>query len=206
MDYSYSRSYREKGRKCSVSVSSVNDEVTGENSRNANFNGSHVISAASRKASSPYRSVHYDTQRAAPSQWQYLSPSRPPLELPHPALRKHNASPRYQPHQLVALCFNTLAGHDCEHCALLRHSMSHDHHSTASPDSTRTLSHHEADDEKQKDGGEKGGRSSGPPAPVGLFDKRLNATRLRIIGLWLRTGEWSMSAHASRQELIALQF
>lgn len=133
-------------------------------------------------------------------------PLAPPLELPHPALRKHNASPRYQPHQLVALCFNTLAGHDCEHCALLRHSMSHDHHSTASPDSTRTLSHHEADDEKQKDGGEKGGRSSGPPAPVGLFDKRLNATRLRIIGLWLRTGEWSMSAHASRQELIALQF
>jgi len=42
------------------------------------------------------------------------------------------------------------------------------------------------DDEKPKDGGEKGG-AEGPPAPVGISDKKLSRLRLEVLGLWART-------------------
>ena len=39
------------------------------------------------------------------------------------------------------------------------------------------------------DGGEKGG-STGPPQPVGFWDKTLNKTRLQVFGLWARTSQY----------------
>lgn len=148
-----------------------------------------------RKASSPYpyRSLHYDIQRAAPSQWQYWSQPSPLLSPPHPALRKHSASPPYQAHQLVALCFNALAGHYCEHCEQLRRVMNHDHQSAGSPDSHRTLKNRQHDSpDRPSDGGEKGGDNPDPRAPVGFFDSRLNGLRIKVLGLWLRTGEFNV--------------
>ncbi|KAK4693225.1 hypothetical protein P7C71_g4135, partial [Lecanoromycetidae sp. Uapishka_2] len=44
----------------------------------------------------------------------------------------------------------------------------------------------EDDTERASDGGEKGGKQD-PPAPVGLFDKRLGKLRLQCMGLWART-------------------
>lgn len=44
------------------------------------------------------------------------------------------------------------------------------------------------EDEKPKDGGEKGGEE-GPPAPVGVWDKRMSKLRLEVFGLWARTSE-----------------
>ncbi len=43
-------------------------------------------------------------------------------------------------------------------------------------------------DERPTDGGEKG-QDSGPPKPVGFWDKSLKKVRLQVIGLWARTGQ-----------------
>lgn len=105
--------------------------------------------------------------------------------------------PSYQPHQLIAVCFNHMAGRDCEHCRNLDHSLngpSADH----SPDSHHTLGYHgqsngnqrysnaSLHDEKQKIGGEKGPEQGSPPV-VGFWHSRLGKLRLQLLGLWART-------------------
>ena len=112
------------------------------------------------------------------------------------------SSPRssYQPpHQLIAVCFNHMAGRDCEHCRNLDRSLN-DRRSDTSPDSHHTLGYHSQssghqrrsnasfDDEKPKDGGEKGGKP-GPPPVVGFWDSRLGKLRLQMLGLWARTSK-----------------
>ena len=111
-------------------------------------------------------------------------------------------SPTYQPqqpHQLIAVCFNHMAGRVCEHCRNLDRSLS-DRRSDSSPDSHHTLGYHEQSngfqrrsnvsfmDEKHGDGGEKDGKQ-GPPPVVGFWDSRLGKLRLQMLGQWARTSK-----------------
>ena len=109
-------------------------------------------------------------------------------------------TPSYQPpHQLIAVCFNHMAGRDCEHCRNLDHSLS-DRRSDSSPHSDHTLGYNSQHserqrhskvslyDEKHNDGGEKGGEQ-GPPPVVGFWDSRLGKLRLQLLGLWGRTSK-----------------
>lgn len=107
--------------------------------------------------------------------------------------------PSYQPHQLIAVCFNHMAGRECEHCRNLDRSMN-DRRADASPDSYHTLgrqsrssghqrySNASLHDEKQKDGGEKGGAQGSPPV-VDFWDSKLSKLRLQLLGLWGRTSK-----------------
>lgn len=101
----------------------------------------------------------------------------------------------YQPHQLIAVCFNHMAGRDCEHCRQIDRSLNTEraHRST---DSNQTFgSRHSRGNsladisiEKPRDGGEKCG-DPGPPPPVGFWNKKLGKLRLECMGLWARTSE-----------------
>lgn len=55
-------------------------------------------------------------------------------------------------------------------------------HSDALPNSKETLE--DQSDDKGVDGGEKG-KNTGPPQPVGFWDKSLRKTRLQVYGRWL---------------------
>ena len=143
------------------------------------------------------RSSHYWSQRAStaaadtipllPNITRASLPSRPP--------------PIYQPqpHQLIAVCFNHMAGRECAHCLQLNDQHAGHEREEESPDSGRTLGHEQqqqshhsgsdlGEDEKPRDGGEQGGHE-GPPAPVGMWDKRLSKLRLQVLVLWARTSQ-----------------
>ena len=163
------------------------------------------------------RGSHYSAQRAELSQdalplirqgprcddstrennRQSLPRTRPrsvPLIPPAPP------QPVFQPHQLIAVCFNHMAGRECEHCRQMERGVIAEER----PDSeisTETLGQHrhsgyqqnenrysgsEGNGEKQPDdGGEKGGKS--PPPPINIYDGRLSQLRLEMFGLWGRT-------------------
>ena len=118
-----------------------------------------------------------------------LPPRPPPIYQP-------------QPHQLIAVCFNHMAGRQCEHCQQLNQQYGGNKETLeGSPDSGHTLAHQQqqqqyressrSDSEREakpQDGGEKGGKE-GPPAPAGLWDKRLSKLRLQVLGLWARTSQ-----------------
>ena len=129
---------------------------------------------------------------------QSLPGTRPrivPLIPPSPP------QPVFQPHQLIAVCFNHMAGRECEHCRQMERGVIAEER----PDSevsTETLGQHrhpvyqhnenryggsaEGNGEKQPDdGGEKGGKS--PPPPINIYDGRLSKLRLEMFGLWGRT-------------------
>ena len=113
--------------------------------------------------------------------------------------------PSYQPHQLIAVCFNHMAGRDCEHCRNLDRSLNGDR-ADHSPDSNHSLAfqgqrnsqqrHSNASlhDEKQKNGGEKGAEQGSPPV-VGFWDSKLAKLRLQLLGLWARTSTQTFLAH-----------
>ncbi len=110
-------------------------------------------------------------------------------------------TPSYQPpHQLIAVCFNHMAGRECDHCRNLDRSLN-ERRTDSSPDSNHTLgyrsqrssgrnlhSNTSLDDEKPIDGGEKGG-GQGPPPVVGFWDARLGKLRLQLLGLWGQTSK-----------------
>ena len=121
-----------------------------------------------------------------------LPPRPPPIYQP-------------QPHQLIAVCFNHMAGRQCEHCQQLNQQYGGNKETLeSSPDSGHTLAHEQhqqhressrSDSEpeaKPQDGGEKG-EKEGPSAPAGFWDKRLSKLRLEVFGGWARTSELSGS-------------
>ena len=170
--------------------------------------GTNIVRQLSDKVrqSNGRRLEHYSAQRA--------QDARDALPLIHSDERRSSrpasyfpTSPRpsYQPHQLIAVCFNHMAGKDCDHCRNLEHSMS-DHHSDTSRYSHHTLGYqshgngaplrhsnpslnsHSFNDEKLKDDGEKG-QQPGPPLVVDFWDSRLSSLRLQLLGLWGKTSK-----------------
>ena len=161
------------------------------------------------------RLEHYSSQRAQdvrdalPLLVQQTDPrrqsSRPASYFPT------SPEPSHQPHQLIAVCFNHMAGRECDHCRNLDRSLN-ERRSDGSPDSHHTLGYHSQRnsnqslgqhsqrnggqrhsntslvDEKQQDSGEKGAKP-GPPPVVGFWDARLGKLRLQMLGLWGRTSK-----------------
>ena len=127
---------------------------------------------------------HKDQQRFSSRSSNYYPPSPPPT---------------YQPHQLIAVCFNHMAGRDCDHCRNLDRSLK-DRESNCSHDSHHTIGYQSQSsghqrrsnasfhDEKPEDRGEEGGKP-GPPPVVGFWDSRLGKVRLQMLGLWARTSK-----------------
>ena len=143
---------------------------------------------------------HYGSQRASGEGLPLVQHSQRPARtsIPPPP-----ATYQPLPHQLIAVCFNHMAGRQCEHCQQLNNELSPYQREDRSPDSGVTLGQKHGqrnsrveseEDEKLKDGGEKGG-SKGPPKPVGLWDKQLGKLRLEVFGLWARTSEQRLRSH-----------
>lgn len=160
------------------------------------------------------RGSHYLAQRASVCSQDVLPLIRKPVAgnqpapIQRPPQQRHTIQfpqPAYQStsqaHQLIAVCFNHMAGRQCEHCQQMYETLN-DGQELARTEQTlgsnETLEHQQnrnrssdyEDNEREKDGGEKG-EKQGPPAPVGLFDKRLGKLRLQCLGLWGRTGRLS---------------
>ena len=127
---------------------------------------------------------HRDQQRLSSRSSNYYPPS---------------PTPTYQPHQLIAVCFNHMAGRDCDHCRNLNHSLS-DRQSDYSRDSHHNIGYQSQSsshlrqsnasfhNEKPEERGEEGGKP-GPPPVVGFWDSRLAKVRLQMLGLWARTSK-----------------
>ena len=159
------------------------------------------------RQSSGRRIEHYSAQRAQDArdalplifaEKEKRASSRPASYFPP------SPPPTYQPHQLIAVCMNHMAGRDCEHCRNLDRSLndrsSSKRRSEASPDSNHTLgyqsrsngyqrhSNFSVHDGRQKDGGENGGEHGASPV-VGFWDSKLGKLRLQLLGLWGRTSK-----------------
>ena len=116
--------------------------------------------------------------------------------------------PSYQPHQLIAVCFNHMAGRECEHCRNLQRSSSGDRLDT-SPHSRHNLgyqrqsqppqrySNASLNDERQSDEDEKGGNQGSPPV-VGFWHSKLGKLRLQLLGLWARTSKRIIVTHGKK--------
>lgn len=129
--------------------------------------------------------IHKDQQRLSTRSSNYIPSS--PCPSYHP------------PHQLIAVCFNHMAGRECEHCRNLDRSLT-DPRSDSSPDSHHTLGYHSPsngyqrrsnisfNDEKQGVEDENAPKQ-GSPSVVGFWDSRLGKLRLQMLGLWARTSK-----------------
>ena len=109
--------------------------------------------------------------------------------------------PVFQPHQLIAVCFNHMAGRECEHCRQMERGLMGQerpdselssetlgqHHQHGYQQNENRYSGSEGNGEKPDDGGEKGGKS--PPPPINIYDSRLSKLRLEMLGLWGRTSK-----------------
>ena len=163
------------------------------------FSTADVITSGSLRR---LRGSHYSAQRAHLSQDALplipkdrrlrsefeARPRSVPLPVPYPP------QPTYQPHQLIAVCFNHMAGRECEHCRQLDQGLRSQERVDEGAGSDETLGQQNGNrysgseqSGSGNDGGEKG-ESSGPPTPVNIFDKRLSKLRLQVLGLWGRTG------------------
>ena len=158
------------------------------------------------------RGSHYSAQRA------HLSQDALPLIRQGPRCDDNRQSPRarprsvplipptppqpvFQPHQLIALCFNHMAGRECEHCRQMERGLIGQerpdselssetlgqHHQHGFQQNENRYSGSEGNGEKPDDGGEKGGKS--PPPPINIYDSRLSKLRLEMLGLWGRTSK-----------------
>ena len=120
-----------------------------------------------------------------------------------PLLSPSPPQPVYQPHQLIAVCFNHMAGRECGHCRQMERGMMRPE-SEDSDNSTETLEQHQPvyrqnenrysgatveKFEKPNDGGERGEKPPPPPppSPVNFYDRRLSKLRIEMLGLWGRT-------------------
>jgi len=174
---------------------SAEDVITSGSLRR--LRGSHYLaqraSVCSQDALPLIRKPVPNSQATAAAAVQLLPHQRNTVQIPQPAYQ-----PAAQAHQLIAVCFNHMAGRQCEHCQQMYQTLNdgqQQDRAEQSPDSHETLGHQrdgnrsigDDDHEKMKDGGENG-NEGGPPAPVGLFDKRLGKLRLQCLGLWARTG------------------
>ena len=178
-------------------------------SSSGNKPGSSIVRTLSDKVmQSGRRLEHYSAQRAQDSR-----DALPLIQNEQQQHQRHSGrsssyypsppSSTYQPHQLIAVCFNHMAGRDCDHCRNLDRSLN-DRRSDYSPESHHTLGYHSQGsshqrrsnfsfhDEKLENGGEKGGKQ-GPPPVVGFWDSRLAKLRLQMLGLWGRTSKRASS-------------
>ena len=166
------------------------------------------------RSSSRLRALHYYDQRASAdvlplisasqraARDSYLSPPPPPPPIYQP-----------QPHQLIAVCFNHMSGRQCDHCQRMNDHNERHERMEGSPDSGKTLDRRQQrqsngsdldGDEILRDGGEKG-KAKVFPAPVGIWDKRLNKVRLQVFGLWARTSQLVNVFVVGSQLLIIVQ-
>ena len=158
------------------------------------------VQSASRR-----RLEHYSSQRAQDARDalplieknKRLSSRPASTYFPFPS----SPPPSYQPHQLIAVCFNHMAGRDCEHCRNLERSSTGNHLDT-SPDSHHNLgyqtqrqsqppqrySNASLHDERQSDEDEKGGDEGSPPV-LGFWHFKMAKMRLQLLGLWARTSK-----------------
>ena len=168
--------------------------------------GTSIVRQLSDKVmqSSARRLEHYSAQRA-----QDVRDALPLLDTD----KRHSSRsvnyyptsppPSYQPHQLIAVCFNHMSGRDCEHCRNLDRSLNA-HPDQGLPDSNRTSGYHgqanghqrqsniSLHNGKQEEGGEKGGEPGSPPV-VGFWDSKLGKLRLQLLGLWARTSKSALT-------------
>ena len=174
------------------------------------------------QSSSRRRLEHYSAQRAQDArdalpliETNKRHSSRPASY--DPTYYPSSPPPSYQPHQLIAVCFNHMSGRDCEHCRNLDRSLNR-HRLDTSPDSNHTLGyqaqahsngqqrcsaysngpHRYSDtslhDEKQNNDGEKGGEHGSPPV-VGFWHSKLGKLRLELLGLWTKTSKRAPLIH-----------
>ena len=182
--------------------------------------GSNIVRTLSNKViqSSGRRLEHFQAQRAQDARdalplindnnknhhnyQQRYSTRSSNYDLPSPP-------PTYQPHQLIAVCFNHMAGRDCDHCRNLDRSLT-DRQSDSLRNSHHTIGYqsqcsghqrhsnasfyNEKPEEREEERGEEGGKP-GPPPVVGFWDSRLGKVRLQMLGLWARTSKQA-SPHA----------
>ena len=153
------------------------------------------VQSASRR-----RLEHYSSQRAQDAR------DALPLIEKNKRLSSRSATyfpssppPSYQPHQLIAVCFNHMAGRECEHCRNLQRSSSgdrldtspHSHHSLGyqrQSQPPQRYSNASLNDERQSDEDEKGASQGSPPV-VGFWHSKLGKLRLQLLGLWARTSK-----------------
>lgn len=166
------------------------------------------------------RTSHYWGQRASTDALPLIPFSQRPARS-RPTRNSFPAPPpptyQPQPHQLIAVCFNHMAGRRCEHCQQLNGQYAGRDRDEESPDSANTLGHQQqqrhsshgdsdlGENEKAKDGGEQGGQQ-GPPSPVGVWDKRLSKLRVQVFGLWARTSQLASARTAKMHSLIVRSF
>jgi hypothetical protein len=173
--------------------------------RGASFRGSHYYGSQRASIAGDILPLISNSQRPARTSFPSFPPLPPSTYQP-------------QPHQLIAVCFNHMSGRQCEHCQQLNrelgginanesnmrvdrsldstHTLGHEHeHGQQHLQEPRSSSGSEPEEkEKPNDGGEKGG-NDGPPAPVGIWDKRMGKLRLEVLGLWARTSESPRRLH-----------
>lgn len=98
----------------------------------------------------------------------------------------------HPPHQLIAVCFNHMAGRECEHCRNLDRSLT-DRRSDCSPDSHHTLGYHSPNNGYQRrsniSSNDEKAANQGSPSVVAFWDSRLGKLRLQMLGLWARTSK-----------------
>ena len=148
------------------------------------------------------------TRVRSPQQRQLQRPRSIPLPVPYPP------QPTYQPHQLVAVCFNHMTGRECGHCRQIDQGLRSQesvvdyqslNETVGQVNDNRRYSAYSEKSAAENDEEEKR-ESAGPPPPVGLFDKRLSKLRLQILGLWGRTGTLALSHACVIVWLISRQF
>ena len=142
--------------------------------------------------------INNDQQRFSTRSSTYIPPSPPAT---------------YQPHQLIAVCFNHMAGRDCDHCRNLDRSLN-DAQSESSPESHHTIGYQSQSSgfqrrsnasfqtEKPEERGEEAAKP-GPPPVVGFWDSRLAKVRLQMLGMWAKTSKQA-SPHALKDLALTL--
>ena len=163
--------------------------------RNPNRHSSHDDIHARTPSLRRLRPLHYRaSQASSPDALPLIPNSQPTACVPSPPYHP-------QPHQLIAVCFNNMAGRQCDHCQQLNEAFNKLDGKDRNSGSDATLgtqhrppseqSNNGSDvgeDEKPKDGGERGDAKE-PPSPVGILHKSLSKLRLQVFGLWARTSQ-----------------
>ena len=171
----------------------------------------HYCHQRHQRASADILPLISQSQRAARDSLLLPPSPSPPSPTPPPPRPPPTYQP--QPHQLIAVCFNHMAGRQCEHCQRLSDYNGQHERMEGSPDSGKTLDPRQQrqsigngrdDAGMSGDGGEKGGAKE-PPAPVSIWDKQLSKLRLQVFGLWARTSQLHEVCGTESQSLTIAQ-